>query len=233
MTAVNCVIRLLFGTALTLSVTAAATISSGFVNLDNGVTDRNSRGFGRGLSIDLVSTNPAFELSGSDSDTTFVLPGTISGGFAFAPDLIALGRVASNHPATFQDGSGSYLCPGSCFISGSLSFSTPGIDLPANPVAGTTYVLTTPFQLNASHLALAGLGSSPGQGTLDDVFTGTGTATLKVIYGPLSPGDAPTFYVQSTRFDFGPETPEPSTSLLVAGGLAGLAFVRGARNRSR
>jgi len=228
MTARNRAFCLLSCAVLVVEVSRATTITSGYVIFDNGVHTPDQRGWGRGISVDLVGIEPVFELTGGDADTSFVAPGVISDGFAFAPTSASLFRAVENGPMRFQDESGTYICPVFCLEAGILSFSTPGMALPTNPVSGTTYALTATFTLNSSHIALAGLGSSLGKGTLDEFLTGGGITTVNVGYRPIG-GSVPIFYVESSQFVF---TPEPSTCLLVLGAIGALLSVRRAAQRT-
>ncbi len=85
MTARNRAFCLLSCAVLVVEVSRATTITSGYVIFDNGVHTPDQRGWGRGISVDLVGIEPVFELTGGDADTSFVAPGVISDGFAFAP----------------------------------------------------------------------------------------------------------------------------------------------------
>lgn len=201
---------------LVASTVSAATITSGQVSFDSRGLTPADRGWGRTIAVDLFGSG--FELKGMDSDTTFAAPGTISGGFAFAPTSANLARAASSFALTYMDGTGTYTCPGGCLMAGTLSLSSAGVALPATPVPLTSYVFTTSFALNPSRIAVVALGSSPGRGTLDDVFTGGGTATITVAYRPLTGTTNPVFFVERSEFVFS-ATPEPVSWMLLAGGL--------------
>jgi hypothetical protein len=98
------------------------------------------------------------------------------------------------------------------------SVLAPGMG-PARPT------VSAPFSLTGRAFALTPFGEF----AYDERLFGRGTATVTLVPYPANPDFAPSWMVDSARFDFAQPVPEPSTLLLVGTGVLLAAKARRAR----